>query len=110
MALVLTWLVELAVAVAFTGRRDVRMLAVVVAASLVSHPVVWWISANAPIAAWWPRVLSVELVVGVGEGALLRAAARVPEGVVVGLAMNAASFGVGLVLAPWLPGLRSVFG
>jgi hypothetical protein len=101
-ALVLTWALELATAVALTGRRDLRLVVVVVVASLLTHPFVWWVGTHAPASQWWPRILATELVVAVVEGVFVRVAAREPRGVVVGVAMNAVSFAVGLLLAPWL--------
>ncbi len=103
-ALGLTWIIELFVAGAVTGRRDARLVVVVVVASLLSHPIVWWVAAHAPGGAWWARVLVAEVVVAVVEGGFVAVAAREPAGLLVGGAMNAASFGVGLVLAPWLAG------
>ena len=101
-ALLLTWLLELATAAALTRRRDLRLVVVVVVASLLTHPLVWWVGSHAPPSQWWPRILAIEVVVAVVEGVFVRVAAREPEGVVVGIAMNAVSFAVGLLLAPWL--------
>jgi hypothetical protein len=101
-ALILTWLVELAVAVVSTGRRDARLVAVVVVASVVTHPVVWLLASGAPQDGWWPRVLLAEVVVAFVEGVFVFVLAREPQGFVTGFAMNAASFGLGLVIAPWL--------
>lgn len=101
-ALLLTWAIELAVAIALTHRRDARFVVVVVAASLLTHPVVWWVGATSPPGQWWPRILVAEVVVGVVEGAFVRLAAAEPGGLEVGVAMNAVSFATGLVIAPWL--------
>jgi hypothetical protein len=108
-ALVLTWLVELGVATAMTGRRDARFVVVVVVASLLTHPLVWWVGAHATPATWWPRVLVAEATVAVVEGVFVRVAAREPAGLVTGVAMNFASFGVGLVLAPAWFALSDLF-
>lgn len=101
-ALALTWLIELGVAVALSGRRDARLIVVVVTASLLTHPVVWWVGQTAGPEAWWPRILFVEAVVAVAEGAFVRVAAREPRGLAVGVAMNVASFAIGLVISPFL--------
>lgn len=104
-ALALTCAIELTVATAMTGRRDFRLFVVVVVSSMVTHPFAWWVGMHAGPGSWWPRILLVEAIVAVVEGAFVRVAAREPAGVVVGVAMNAASFGVGLILAPLLPAL-----
>lgn len=104
-ALALTWAIELLVATLMTGRRDARFVVVIVTASLLTHPLAWWVGAHATPATWWSRVLLVEAVVAVVEGAFVRVAAREPAGVVIGVAMNCASFGFGLVIAPALPAL-----
>ena len=108
-ALAVTWAIELLVAAAMTGRRDTRLVVAVVVASLVTHPFAWWVGAHAPPGSWWPRVLLVEVLVAVAEGFFVRAAARERAGVFVGVAMNAASFGAGLVLAPALPVLSRLW-
>jgi hypothetical protein len=104
-ALAITWAIELLVATAMTGRRDGRFVVVVLVGSLVTHPIVWWVGAQGGQGSWWARVLLAELVVAVVEGVFVRVAAREPAGLVVGVAMNAASFGLGLVIAPALPAL-----
>ncbi len=101
-ALALTWLIELGVALSLTGRRDARLVVVVVVASLLTHPFVWWVGRTASPESWWLRVLVVEAVVAVVEGAFVRVAAREPRGVAVGVAMNVVSFAVGLVISPFL--------
>jgi hypothetical protein len=101
-ALALTWGIELVVAGLLTARRDLRFFLVVFAASLVTHPVVWWVGSSAPPGQWWPRIIAVEAVVAVLEGIFIRFAAREPAGLRVGLVMNATSFAVGLVIAPFL--------
>jgi hypothetical protein len=106
-ALALTWAIELFVAITMTGRRDVRFVVVVVVASLVTHPLAWSVGARATPETWWARVLLVEAAVAVVEGVFVRVAAREGAGVVVGVAMNFASFGVGLVIVPALQALSS---
>jgi hypothetical protein len=87
-----------------------RFVVVVIVASLLTHPFVWSVSTHAPPAGWWARVLFAEVVVAVVEGQMVRVAAREPAGLVAGVAMNFASFGVGLVLAPALPLLSRLLG
>lgn len=99
-ALLLTWLLELPVAMVLAPRRDLRLALVVVVASLLTHPCVWWIATHTAADVWWPTICVVEAVVGVVEGLFVAKMARmsVLEGLIVGIAMNGFSFGVGLCL------------
>lgn len=99
-ALLLTWLLELPIAMSLAPRRDLRLAVVVVVASLLTHPWVWFIGTRLPPAHFWAGILVVEAVVGVAEGLWLwrMSPMKLGEGLVVGVAMNAFSFGVGLCL------------
>ena len=76
-----------------------RAIAVVIAASLLTHPFAWW-GNRALIGAveLWPRYAIIELSVVTIETIVLRIALRVrwPVAAATSLAMNAASFGFGL--------------
>jgi hypothetical protein len=78
-----------------------RGVLVVVAVSLISHPLAWQAN-DRWLRAWslWPRVTVIELAVIVVEAAILAwglsLAAR--RALVVSASMNAASFGLGVVL------------
>lgn len=76
-----------------------RALAVLLAASLLTHPFAWW-SNRALIGAveLWPRYAIVELGVVAIETIVLRVVLRVrwPVAAATSLLMNAASFGFGL--------------
>lgn len=100
LALLLTWLLELPIAMSLAPRRDLRLAVVVVVASLLTHPWVWLISTHLPRAHWWAGIFVVEAAVGVAEGLFLwrLGPMRLGEGLVVGVAMNAFSFGMGLCL------------
>jgi len=96
----MTWLFELPVAMAMSPRRDLRVAIVVVVASLLTHPGVWWISTHLPADRWWAGIFVVEAVVAIVEGLFVGALAglRAKDGLVVGVAMNGLSFAAGLCL------------
>ena len=110
-ALALTLVVELAVVAAFAiGLRFwprpawPRALAIAAAASLLSHPFAWWANTVALVTIpFHERAAIIELAVVGAEAILYAVAAGLswPRAVVVALVANAASFGVGLVLAPY---------
>jgi hypothetical protein len=76
-----------------------------VAATLLTHPFAWWLNEDALRGALtlWPRMLTIELLVTLAEGALFgwigRAWAR---GLLLSALANATSFGLGLVWSFWL--------
>jgi hypothetical protein len=78
-----------------------RVLVAVVVASVVTHPVLWAVARQLPPAWWWPAVLAMELAIGLIEGVTVGLVGRIGlrRGLVVGVVMNAFSFGVGLLLA-----------
>ena len=107
-ALALTIGVELPVALAWFGLarwlpRDAwwRGVLVVVAVSLMSHPLAWQAN-EAWLRTWsfWPRAAVIELGVVLVEAVVLAWGLTVParRAAVVSAAMNAASFAVGLLV------------
>ena len=105
-ALLLTWLLELPIALLVCQRRDVRLVVAVVVASALTHPLVWLIGTSLPRAWWWPGICLTEAVVGVVEGLLLWRLLRAPphplpwrQALLAGVLMNAFSFGAGLVIS-----------
>ncbi|MDP2343726.1 MAG: hypothetical protein Q8O67_22400 [Deltaproteobacteria bacterium] len=99
-AMALTWILELPIALLVSGRRDLRLVVVVVTATVLTHPFVWLIGTSLPAAWWWPGIFLTEGVVGVVEGLLLWRLVPLSfkRGLACGVAMNAFSFGVGLCL------------
>jgi hypothetical protein len=107
-ALLRTLAIELPVALAcllLLARVQLRALAwwrapaVILAASLVTHPFAWHGNlALIGVLPFWPRVAVVELAVCVAEAAVLRFAlgVRWPAAGLTATVMNAASFGFGL--------------
>ena len=95
-----TWLLELPIAMSLSPRRDLRLAVAVVVASLLTHPWVWLIATRLPRQHWWAGIFVVEGVVGVVEGVFVAKTCGLTraQGLVVGVAMNAFSFGVGLCL------------
>jgi len=79
-----------------------RVLIAVVIASVVTHPILWAVARHLPPAWWWPAVLAMEVAIGLIEGVIVGVGGRLGlrRGLVVGVVMNAFSFGVGLLLAP----------
>ena len=76
-----------------------RALAVLVAASLLTHPFAWWGNqALLGVLELWPRYAIIELAVVAIETLVLHVALRVrwPIAAATSLLMNAASFGFGL--------------
>lgn len=82
---------------------SLRLFFAVVVASVVTHPVLWAVARHLPPGWWWPAVIAMEVVIGVVEGGVLATLGGLGtrRGLVTGVAMNAFSFGVGLVIAPW---------
>ena len=87
-----------------TGWR--RLVIVGLAATLVSHPFAWaGFGVLRPVLpSFWLRALLIEGAVALFEGVLYARVARLGwlRGLAVGLAANAWSFGVGLVIMEWL--------
>jgi hypothetical protein len=76
-----------------------RAPVVLLAASLLTHPFAWWGNQSLlGVVEFWPRVAMVELAVVLVEATLLRVVLhlRWPGAALASLAMNAASFGLGL--------------
>jgi hypothetical protein len=106
-ALILTVAIEVPVAILLLGRWGSRVawhrVALAAAgASLVTHPLAWW--ANTAALAAWPfaaRATLIEVAVAAAEALILAWALAVTarRAAVVSIAMNAASFAVGLMLA-----------
>lgn len=96
----LTWLFELPVALVLAPRRNLRLVFVVVAASVVTHPGIWWLGTHLPTSAWWAGICTAEVVVGVVEGVIVwRCAPMAPaKALIIGLLMNGVSFASGLLL------------
>lgn len=82
--------------------RGLRLFAAVVIASVVTHPVLWAVARHLPATWWWPAVLAMEAAIGVVEGVFVGVGGGVGlrRGLVIGVVMNASSFGAGLLLAP----------
>lgn len=82
-------------------RHRLRFLAVAVAMSLITHPFAWTLNQDLRPMPFWERALIVEALVVVLEGALLARWARLgwTRGYQLGLFVNAASFGVGLLIS-----------
>jgi hypothetical protein len=80
-----------------------RLFGAVVVASVITHPVLWAVARLLPPTWWWPAVTAMEVVIGVVEGGVLATLGGLGarRGLVVGVAMNAFSFGMGLAMAPW---------
>jgi hypothetical protein len=107
-ALILTVVIEVPVAILLVGQRGRavawhRSALAAAGASLVTHPIAWW--ANTAALAAWPfaaRATVIELAVAAAEALILVWALAVTarRAAVVAIAMNAASFALGLMLAP----------
>ncbi len=90
-----------ALAARWIRRRAWQVALTFAAASLCTHPMAW--TTNAALTPWMPfapRAAIVEIAVALAEGAMLGFALRVRPGpaVLVATAVNAASFGVGLII------------
>jgi hypothetical protein len=102
-ALLLTIAVEVPVGLAAfaLGPRPVpwlRVLVALLAVSLVTHPVAWWLASDAWRAWAFPlRATAIEGLVVLAETGLLAVAVplRVPRAAAIALAINATSFAVG---------------
>jgi hypothetical protein len=86
------------------GRQRWKVALVLVAGSLCTHPFAW--ASNQALAAHWafaPRAALIEVVVAIVEGAMLALALRVAwrPALATGFAVNAASFGLGLLWWWW---------
>lgn len=80
-----------------------RLLLLASAASLLTHPFAWeglrWLRAWTP--DFWPRAVVVEVAIALVEGVLYAKLGPLGwrRGLLLGLGVNAWSFGLGLVLA-----------
>lgn len=106
-AFALTLALEIPVAVGIAwlcGLRDHlwRVLGVAVAASLLTHPVAWFLATSglADLQFWW-RAAVIEIAVVAAEAIVYRAGLKAPwkTAAAMSLAANAVSFGGGLWLA-----------
>ena len=83
-------------------RAELAPLVVAVfAASLLTHPVAWWINDTLkPWLTYWPRIAVIEVVVVLAEATVLGLAAVVPwrRAFLLALLMNAVSYGTGLAI------------
>jgi hypothetical protein len=109
MAFSSTIVLEVAVALIF-GYRKWRELACVVLVNVFSHPLlcylVWIIRTSRPLPAYDPIVILLEAGVVVLEWQLLCYALpryRKQRLFLLSAAMNAASYGAGLILPIWVP-------
>jgi hypothetical protein len=112
-AFTLTILIEVTVAVSLAAtllpaaisspaaRGWARFVGAVIFASCLTHPVLWAIAKTVPRDLWWPAICAMEVVIGVVEGVVVGTVggAGLRRGLVVGVSMNAVSFGVGVILA-----------
>jgi len=107
--LVLTIVVESAVAAAF-GVRDIRGAAAVVLVNAITNPILVWIlvavaasgAFAGSVAAYWALVAVLEVGVVVAEWRLLAWGASIGSGraATLSLAMNASSFSLGILVLP----------
>ena len=108
LALLLTLLIESTVALSLlaatgwaAGRGWRATLAMVCAASLLTHPVAWALTVEwTGRGAFWARALPVEAGVCVAEGLFYTRmlSLRWWQGLVISVVANAASFGAGLLI------------
>ncbi|MCB9761211.1 MAG: hypothetical protein H6739_15325 [Alphaproteobacteria bacterium] len=107
-AMLLTLAVEVPLGLAVAGlgrwpadrRHWLRLAAVLVAMSLITHPFAWTLNVDlAPHLSPWARVAVIEVAVAAFEGLLLWRFGRLTpaRGFGLGAVVNAASFGVGLL-------------
>ncbi len=77
-----------------------RLLVAVVLASCLTHPILWPAAEALPREFWWAGVIAMEIAIGIIEGVVVAVVGGlgVRRGVIVGVAMNAISFGTGLAL------------
>jgi hypothetical protein len=109
-ALALTLAIELAVVAAFAmllrfWPRSAwpRAFMVAAAASLLSHPWAWWMNTSALVMLpFFERAVVIELAVVAAETMLYALVGGLPlwRALAVAAVANAASFGLGLVIAP----------
>jgi hypothetical protein len=94
--------VAMAMMVLLSMPRTPRLLLAVVAGTVLTHPLLWAVAARIPAGQWWPTVGVLEVVIGVVEGVVVVVVGRTPwrGGLLIGVVMNAVSFGLGLLLAP----------
>ncbi len=79
-----------------------KWVAVVAAASLLTHPLAWWASVQpGPELSWELRATAIETSVVLVETLILHLGTqtRLPRAFAVALVMNTASFAVGVMLA-----------
>lgn len=75
------------------------------AATLLTHPFAWWLNTQAlrGVLPMWPRMLLIEALVALAEGLLFGwLCGRWAYGLAIATAVNAFSFGLGLIWAFWL--------
>ena len=89
---------------AVDSRHRLRLYGVAVAMSLITHPFAWTLNQDLRPMPFWQRATIVEALVVVLEGALLARWGQLgwSRGYALGFLANATSFGLGLVLSPYL--------
>jgi hypothetical protein len=99
-ALLITLAVEVPVATLAGGPPRGRVALAALAASLLTHPLAWWANTALPY-AFPVRAALIEVAVTLAEAALYRALVPLPAGraLLTSCLANAASFGLGLLLA-----------
>ena len=103
--LVVTLVVEIILALAYAlwrKRPRTKLLTVVLMMNLITQPALWWIvSKLIANSTFWPLAIG-ELIVWLVEAGILalslRKQATFPEALALSLALNLASFGIGLLL------------
>lgn len=105
-ALALTFLIEVPIVLVlcrFWLARDVPTLHVIpvaFAATMITHPVVWWLNKSLKMLSFWPRVTLLELLVVLVEAIVYALALSLgfKKGLIIAFIANAISFGGGLIL------------
>ena len=103
--LVVTLVVEISLALAYAlwrKRPRTKLLTVVLMINLITQPALWWIVTKLIAnSTFWPLAIG-ELIVWLVEAGILalclRKQAPFPEALALSLALNLASFGIGLLL------------
>lgn len=108
LALAITLAIELPCAYPFGAKLDRareepawRWPAIIMAASLLTHPIAWWSNEVGLVTLpFWQRALVIELTVVMAEALLYRVAMPLPTKRALGASLlaNSASFGFGLLL------------
>lgn len=105
-ALALTFLIEVPIALLlsrFWLARNVPTLHVIpvaFAATMITHPVVWWLNKSLKLMPFWPRVTTLELLVVLVEAIVYAVALSLGfrRGLIIAFIANTISFGGGLII------------